>query len=526
VVRIPQVISQRDISVTPTAPLQQPGTFTQAARATEQAGRALQQITDAFQRLRDTKEVLMAETEFTKRINNLRFQVENLDDPLLMEPTFAKGAEKIKQDTASMIGNSNLRGAFELQSDSDISGQSLTVNRKARQIEIQQSLVILDENIKQNRIAFLVEQNPLERTKFKIKIERNIDAMADAKGLSGEAAEVFKRTKLEALGVDEVDVDIENKPEFALDELLKGERGIYKDLRKDLRDEKIKKARDKIKLNDQIRKELFDRNVETNERAMTKRILNGEVIPQTELNDARLALAAKLPGAISKDYITAVEKRQNKAKIKRSAFEQASAYIDINKEFDKFNIKSTKFAGDTTLEDVQKIRSKIAIAEADGFISIGEYQTFMNKLEFAFDNRLDETAQARMAKDRNMFDNISLFITGNLGRVKELDEQTKNLIKRDIRRKLDLEIEAIGLDQEITDENVAEISQKIKNDILQQNSEFLSPNANQYKIGDMAPTVFGLRKVVGIFPNGDPDIELSPAEIKIIEKRIGIKVIR
>lgn len=499
--KIPLAEGREQIIRQPLAPRQGPGIFSaEVARASQELARTAANVARQFEEAQTLAEKTKADTEASRRLRELELEAETTENIWNIQE-FKNKIGKVREDANKLITLPQAKNEFSRAFDRSALVSEFSIRKTLRTRQVDATITEINENLTAQREAFITGD---ANTRQIAETKRNV-LLADAVSrgiIKADSARDSREKMIREWRLAKIDYDIENDAEFALEQLLLGEEGIYADV--DAKDRLPKQASANQKINRD--KAIANRNIEIKqeeaESAVGLGILNGE-ITELAVNEAELKGTLGLEGGISTSFAT-VARRAVKSVAAVTAKTKGDVFNRLQNEFVALGIKVKtrkgvkKFSTQANVRDIAKFRANVIDAYNAGDIEPAVGRNWLTAVSNVFEKALSKEAKKTFKEDLE---------TGKIDTIQNLwgklsfwsDEFAAD--KEEVKARLGQELmgRLINTNQDGND---------IVDELIEKEQKESNPNRALYKIGQVINTPSGTWKVVDFDGDGEPILEL------------------
>ena len=251
--QIPQFTGKRELSVeSPNVKVNASdfgvkGKVGAEGEALSKVGNTLMQIGEKFQEIKDENEFTSAQVTSAKRLNDVYLKAQNNPDIWNAGKTAEEDMTKIADESSAKIGNQLVKNKFMASFEMDKMSTSNKINTLLRTKQLDSVSASALEFLDSKEQSLYTALSGNEQEIIKAEMKSKIDEMVTLGAWEKEKAykEWAKRESDMRTGQVDHDADIDLKG--TLEELKKGEKGMYPDLTPDERSKRIDSVGMKIR---------------------------------------------------------------------------------------------------------------------------------------------------------------------------------------------------------------------------------------------------------------------------------------
>lgn len=484
--KIPRFLVERPPALTTKAAAERvsPEAAAQGGQTIVTAGERLQQIGQRFERLADVHQMTTASTELQRRLQAIEAQA--LDDPdPFSAAKYQQAMTQARQSASRRLANPEDQLRLDGQLDQSVLGTQARVNTILRKRQLDASHASMEEHL-----ASLEQQFYRSPPAQQALILSQADALIDERAMLGAISRVDavrrKQSIRQGWGEGQIRLDMEHDPTGTIQRL---DAGGYDQLV--LLDPKEKQALRALGESLQRRREREARRAQ--DEAYRKLHLKA-VDGQLTFAEAQQALAS---GQITPAGYNQLRKRLAQINDDPSIpdDQKTARYFELLEEFKtlhgtastagklKTPARSRFFLDQTTLEEVTKFRQHVA--ESAAYLTDAQERAFYDYTQSALDEAQEASRRAKVS--------ILESLQRGLSALRLSDRLTAASVARFLTN-------AMG--NRVTLDQAAQLAQQIQ----QEQVIATNPNRVRYQVGQILSLPQGTFKVVGFYPDGEPDV--------------------
>ena len=471
--RIPSVpIGQKQITTQAPVVRAEQGVFSTAVpRATQELAQITSRISQQFEEAQILAEKTRAGTETMRKFKELELEAQsarNIDDITKFRNDYKNRTSKIREEASKLITLPQAKSEFTRAFDRDAIFNEFNIRKTLQQNQNIALESILNENLAQLRESY-ISGSPESRASVEVKRDLLLDDAVNRGVVTIAEAQIAKGKQQKEWRLAKIDADIEGDAEFALEQLLLGEQGIYADVDAGDRLAKETKANTKLKRNEKVAKKITNERHTKNELDLTQKLFTNE-LTFAEIQEQFISnnISQKYAGVLdavltSPDAINAKTDNATYGKM-------ITAYLGLD---------------ESDLDNLREFKIKVLGFHGAGMLSRNDTEFLINKTIDPFTQQKDEGKG---------------FLASTIETIKKWAENspepiaaTARMINKFVNR----------VDEKTPEEDIVKAGQ----DIVVEQQKVINPNRARYQINQVIKLKSGEWKVVDFKEDGDPILE-------------------